>query len=395
MYFYFALFSLISFLIIFYKKNLFKKEAGELSFQDFKKLKFQYIGYTLFYLLKSLVSLLGYQLVKNIPMYTNLRKLVTIMIFLYQYFILKQKIGKIKILVVILLTSGAIFTGIDDYSPDYLGYLIVFAKNALSVINSQIAENFKKKNGISNVKLLAYKTFIAPPILIVLIFVFGEAKRLVLYFQSDHDFNYSGLIVCILSISIVFLNNISFFLSNEKNNSLFTQLLSDAKYIFITVLSYFILHTFSFTWKNVLGLLLSTVAAVIITISTMYENIEFTKKGSFKKDKSLLELSKVSDILPNNEECNMEKIGSDDSTKNGTNDSDISSESSNNISEIPTTNSSKDNIIITNINEDLTTKQTETNEDINNDSNNINESNNNGIENIIIDENNASDEKND
>ena len=145
-------------------------------------------------------------------MYVNLRKLVTIMVFIYQYFFLKQKIGKIKILIVILLTIGAILTGLDDYSTDYLGYLIVFAKNILSVINLEISVNFKKKNGISNVKLLAYNSFILPPILIMLIFVFGETNQIVLYFQSEHEFSYFGLIFFILlSLFIIFINNISFF----------------------------------------------------------------------------------------------------------------------------------------------------------------------------------------
>ena len=391
------IFNLIFFIVIFYKMNSFKEEAGELSFQDFKKLKYQYIGYSLFTLLKSLVSLLGYQLVKNIPMYVNLRKLVTIMVFIYQYFFKKQKIGKIKILVVILLTLGAILTGIDDYSTDYLGYLIVFAKNTLSVINLEISENFKKKNGISNVKLLAYNSFILPPILIILIFVFGEANQILLYFQSEHDFSYFGLFFFILlNLFIIFINNISFFLSNEKNNSLFTQILSDAKYIFITILSYFILQTFAFTWKNILGLIISTIAAIIITISTMYENIEFTQKDNNNKDsdKPMIELSQVGEVLPNNDEKNVEKIDSDNATKDGTNDSDISSDSINNINEMPTNNNSQDNIITINNNKDLSPKQNGENENINNDSNNINDSNNNGTKNIIIDENNDNDYKN-
>jgi len=379
------IFNLIFFVLIFYKTNLFKEEAGELSFQDFNKLKYKYIGYSLFFLLKSLVSLFGYQIVKNIPMYVNLRKLVTIMAFIYQYFFLKQKIGKIKILVVILLTVGAILTGLDDYSTDYLGYLIVFAKNTLSVINLEISEKFKKKNGISNIKLLAYNSFILPPILIILIFVFGEAKQIVVYFQSEHDFSYLGLIFYLLLILfIIFINNVSFFLSNEKNNSLFTQLLSDAKYIFITLLSYFIFQTFYFTWKNILGLIISTIAAVIITISTMYENIEFTKKDNKDKDKdqSMIELSKVSEVLPNIEENNIEKLDFDNATKEGTNDSDIISNSINNINELPMNNNSKDNIIITK-NEDSTPKQNETNEDINK-----------AVNNSIIDENNNNDFKN-
>ena len=93
----------------------------------------------------ALISLLGYQLVKNIPMYVNLRKFVTVMIFTYRFFFKKQKIGKINIIVIILLTAGAIFTGIDDYDTDYIGFLVIFSKNTLTVINLEITENFKKK----------------------------------------------------------------------------------------------------------------------------------------------------------------------------------------------------------------------------------------------------------
>ena len=75
-------------------------------------------------------------------------------------------------------------------------------------------------------------------------------------------------------------------LSNEKNTSLFTQLLSDTKYIFITLISYSVLKTFTFTWKNILGLLISTLAAIIITISTLYDNIQFKKPKNKNIDNS-------------------------------------------------------------------------------------------------------------
>ena len=87
------------------------------------------------------------------------------------------------------------------------------------------------------------------------------------------------------------LTNSSFFISNEKNTSLFTQLLSDTKYIFITLISYSVLKTFAFTWKNILGLFISTLAAIIITISTLYDNIEFKKTKNNTKDNDMQEVS--------------------------------------------------------------------------------------------------------
>ena len=71
------------------------------------------------------------------------------------------------------------------------------------------------------------------------------------------------------------ITNSSFFISNEKNTSLFTQLLSDTKYIVITLISYSVLKSFTFTWKNITGLCLSTLAAIII--SKENKNINKTK----------------------------------------------------------------------------------------------------------------------
>ena len=78
------------------------------------------------------------------------------------------------------------------------------------------------------------------------------------------------------------VTNASFFISNEKNTSLFTQLVSDTKYIVITFISYVVLKSFVFTWKNITGLFLSTLAAIIITVTSLYDNIKF--KNNEKKN---------------------------------------------------------------------------------------------------------------
>ena len=321
------IFNILFYLIASNKSKVFKNLSGEISFRDFYILKFQYIGYTLFSILQALISLLGYQLVKNIPMYVNLRKLVSVMIFTYQFFFKKKKITKVNIVVVVFLTAGAILAGIDDYDTDYMGYLVIFCKNSLNVINLEISENFKKKNGVSNIKLLAYKSFISPPLLLIILFSYREHLEILNYFKSEHNYSYFQLLIClIVNLFIILINNLSFFISNEKNNSLFTQLLSDSKYIFITLLSYFILKTFSFTWKNILGLILSTFGAIIITISSMYENIEF-KKNKIKKDKKrFVELSNIEEIDSNIDDkiTKINEISSKNDEKDDTDSNNIS-----------------------------------------------------------------------
>ena len=274
-----------SFCMIFFSlcskySEIFNSQTGGVSFFDFWKLKYQYIGYCIFFILKTVTSLLGYQLVTNIPMYVNLRKFLTAMTFIYQYFCKKKKISNINILVVILLTIGALLTGIDDYSTDYKGYAAVFMKNMFNLVNLEISENFKQKNGVTNLKLLVYNSFLSTPLLLITIFINGEFFKVINYFQAEHDFNYKILIFFLfLSCSIVMVTNSSFFISNEKNTSLFTQLISDSKYIIITFISYFVLQSFTLTWKNITGILLSTIAAIIITINSLYNNIKFENKN--------------------------------------------------------------------------------------------------------------------
>ena len=275
------MFCMIFFSICSQKSQIFIEQTGGISFSDFWMLKYQYIGYCIFFILKTVTSFLGYQLVTNIPMYVNLRKFLTAMTFIYQYFCKKKKISNINIFVVMLLTLGALLTGIDDYSTDIKGYLAVFMKNMFNLINLEVSENFKKKYGMTNLKLLVYNSFLSTPLLLIYIFINGEFFRLINYFQEEHDFSYLNLVFFLfVSCSIVMVTNSSFFISNEKNTSLFTQLVSDTKYIIITFISYIVLRSFVFTWKNITGLFLSTLAAIIITVTSLYDNIKFNNRSN-------------------------------------------------------------------------------------------------------------------
>ena len=143
---------------------------------------------------------------------------------------------------------------------------------------------------MTNLKLLVYNSFLSTRLLLIYIFINGEFFRLINYFQEDHDFSYLHLVFFLfISCSIVMVTNSSFFISNEKNTSLFTQLVSDTKYIIITFISYIVLRSFVFTWKNITGLILSTLAAIIITITSLYDNIKFKKVPHKNNDNNINE----------------------------------------------------------------------------------------------------------
>ena len=77
----------------------------------------------------------------------------------------------------------------------------------------------------------------------------------------------------------------SFFISNEKNTSLITKLLSNSRAIFVTVF----LHVFD-KKKNKLngtilvGLILAILGSILINIESLFKNIHSGKKnGTFGK----------------------------------------------------------------------------------------------------------------
>ena len=187
------IFCILFFIILSNISKSFNKTVGEITLKDFLKLKFQYIFYSLFFIVKTIIAFLGYQLVIILPMYISLRKLLTGMTFIYQYFLKKRKISNINKIQVILLTIGAILTGIDDYSTDIKGYIAVFLKNIFGLINLEISENFKKKYGMTNLKLLIYNSFLVIPILISIIFITGEYSKIRIYFNKIHKLNYFSL----------------------------------------------------------------------------------------------------------------------------------------------------------------------------------------------------------
>ena len=260
----------------------YRNKVGEISFYDFQTLQKNYISFCMIFILNNLSGFIGSQLIINTPMYLTLRKLVLVMIYLYDLIIDKKKISKFTSVCIILVTFGSVLAGIEDFSTDYLGYLIVLIYNSLTVLYNKLTEIFKKKTGIPNLKLLVYNSFLSCPILFILIILSGEYKNLYNYFSGEKVFEgtYFGLFINLFSsfgfcVALI----MSFFISNEKNSSLFTAMLSNSKDIVITVLSYFLLKDNKFTFFIIGGLFISTLGAVLISVKSMIDN---TKKKEYE-----------------------------------------------------------------------------------------------------------------
>ena len=281
------LFCIITFLLLSIYSKTYRDKVGEISFYDFQTLQKSYISFSCIFILNNLSGFIGSQLIVNTPMYLTLRKLVLVMIYLYDILIDKKKISNFTSTCIVLVTFGTILAGIEDFSSDYLGYLIVLIYNSLTVLYNKLTEIFKKNTGIPNLKLLVYNSFLSCPILLILIIVSGEYKKLYIYFSGEKIFEgtYFGLFINLLSsfgfcVALI----MSFFISNEKNSSLFTAMLSNSKDIAITGLSYFLLEGTKFTFYIIGGLFISTLGAVMISVKSMMDN---TKKKELKDYKPI------------------------------------------------------------------------------------------------------------
>ena len=273
-------FCLVTFVILSRTSQTYRDKAGEISYNDYKKLRKNYILFAIVFILNNLIGFIGSQLIVNTPMYLTLRKLVLVMIYLNDVFIGKKKLSCFTSTCVLVVTFGTVMAGIEDFSADYIGYIIVIIYNGLTVLYNKLTETFKRDTGVPNLKLLVYNSFLSCPILFTLIFATGEHKRLINYLYGEKIFEgtYIGAFVylfffCAFCVALV----LSFFISNEKNSSLFTAMLSNSKDVIITALSYFFLKGTKFTFFIIGGLLISTVGAVLIAVKSMYDNLKKKK----------------------------------------------------------------------------------------------------------------------
>ena len=291
------LFSLITFFILSFKSKTFKDKTGEISFKDFLKFKYYYLSFCIIFLCNMLSSFYGNQLVINVSMYVTLRKLVLVMIFFLDFFVFKKSIKLLTIFSVFLISIGTTLVSMDDFTSDYLGYIVVIINNSLTIIYVKFGENFKKKTGVTNLKLLVYNSYLSQPILIAAIFIRGEYKKVFLYFNNeniiDKNYYYGFLFYLFISCSLCIILNSSFLLSNEKNSSLFTQLLSNSKDILFAFLSYFILKNNKLTIRIIIGLIISTTGALLISMKSLSENLKFEKMEEEEEDKELEDKEQV------------------------------------------------------------------------------------------------------
>ena len=277
--------------ILFINNKTVKKNIGELSFSDFGKFKCYYLSFTLISVINTLMGFYGNQLVKNISMFLSLKKFTVVMLLIIDLFFAKKKISCLTISCIFLMTLGSLLVGMDTFSNDYWGYILVFISDIIQITYSKLIEVFRRHTGVSSLKLLIYNCYLSIPILIIGGLVTREYEKIYTYLLGEKygaDGTIYGLgIYLVLSCLCCAILLSSFFISNEKSSSLITNLLTNTKSVLISVIMYFFDKS-----KNKLslliltGLIMSTVGAILINAESLFNNLSI-KKDHKEKNKSI------------------------------------------------------------------------------------------------------------
>jgi drug/metabolite transporter (DMT)-like permease len=294
------LFCIVFFYIVSHKSKTFIDQAGKITWNDFLALKGYYISFSILFMVNTIVIFYGTQMIINASMFQTLRKLVLVKVYFIDLFFGYKKITLFTSICVFMVTIGSVLSGVDTFSRDYMGIALTMVSNFINVAYNKFTESFKRRTGVPNLKLLVYNSYIAGPILFVLIFVTGEYKKLIDYFVEEKYFNedrtegsFLGfIIITFISCSLVIILNSSFFMSNEKNTSMFTILLANTKDLFTCILARFVLAGNKYTVNIVLGLTISTIGAVMFSTKSIFENM----KTGFSKNKIQSSESEANEI---------------------------------------------------------------------------------------------------
>ena len=275
--------------------QLFNKNT-QADLETFLKYKLFHILFSAVFILNVLSVFYGHQLVINISMYFSLKKLTPLMLFFIDFFIGKKKLSAITTISIFLLVGGSILVAKDSFTKDYLGCEIVLISNVLTISYSKLTEMYHKITGFTNLKLLMYNYYLTLPVLFLGIFLTGEYKRLYDYFQSKDNGSegtLTGLMFYFLLYGIVCsIMTSSFFVSNEKNSSLITKLLSNSRAIFVTVALHILdKNKNKLNGTILLGLVLAILGSILINIESILKNIHKEEEKNKNIEKSEEEIN--------------------------------------------------------------------------------------------------------
>jgi len=154
----------------------------------------------------------------SVPTVIVIRNLSTLSVAVLEYLVLGTKIDGLSVITLFGMLIGAVFYAMHDLTFSIQGY----AWLCLNIIGTSIYQVYIKKivnmpvmKDIGPIGMSYYNNLVSLPILIILVFIMGEFKVLLSYFQSMFLPKMKSVCVVLLSCILGFLLSTSAFALNK------------------------------------------------------------------------------------------------------------------------------------------------------------------------------------
>ncbi|EFA77914.1 hypothetical protein PPL_08555 [Heterostelium album PN500] len=193
----------------------------------------------------------------NVPLFSALRRLSTLIVIIGERILLEKKTPADEIQSVVLMVVGAMIAGWGDVTFDFIGSIYILFNCFVTAGYLIYIAKKSKETGLNTFGLMFYCNIISIPATIVLT-VITEGQGLLQY----ENYSNLGFQFCFLMSSVqAFLLNYFIFLCSTYNSPLTTSITGQIKSILQTIIGLFMFGDVVLSLVLVYGLLLSTLAS--------------------------------------------------------------------------------------------------------------------------------------
>ncbi|GAM27583.1 hypothetical protein SAMD00019534_107590 [Acytostelium subglobosum LB1] len=215
----------------------------------------------------------------NVPLFSALRRLSTLIVILGERILLEKVTPANEIQSVVLMVLGALIAGWGDVTFDFVGSLYILFNCFVTAGYLIYIAKKSKETGLNTFGLMFYCNIISIPATIVLT-VLTEGEGIMSY----GGYGNLGFQVCFLMSSVqAFLLNYFIFLCSTYNSPLTTSITGQIKSILQTILGLFMFGDVVLSAILIYGLVISTLASFWYTFIKYSQQLARASQANLNK----------------------------------------------------------------------------------------------------------------
>lgn len=221
--------------------------------------------------LGNMVAGLGATKSVSLPMFTALRRFAILMTMILEIRILGVRPSLPIQLSVAGMIGGAIIAAADDMTFSLIGYSYVMFANVMTAAYGVYVKEKMQTLDIDKYSIMFYNSLLMLIPILILATVTGDFEAA---YQFEHWTNFAFVAQFLGSCFMGFVLTYSTYLCSQYNTALTTAMVGCFKNVFVSYAGMFIGGDYVFSYWNLIGINLSTIASIY------YTYVIFTDKGT-------------------------------------------------------------------------------------------------------------------